>query len=98
MSHLNPEQVRHIAKLARLRLSDEEVAKFAPELSSILGYVDKLSEVNTEGVEPTAQITGLCNRSRADDIRNDIATPDALLATSPLPIADHQIVTPSAHG
>ncbi|MDD4319192.1 MAG: Asp-tRNA(Asn)/Glu-tRNA(Gln) amidotransferase subunit GatC [Candidatus Peribacteraceae bacterium] len=98
MTQLTPDQVRHIAKLARLRLSEEEVAKFSTELTSILQYVDKLGEVDTEGVEATAQVTGLTNGFRADEIRSDLAPPDALLATSPLPITDHQIQTPSAHG
>lgn len=98
MTQLTPDAVRHIAKLARLRLSEEEVAKFSTELTAILQYVEKLSEVDTEGIEPTAQVTGLTNRSRADEIRSDMATPDDLLGTSPLPIVDHQIQTPSAHG
>lgn len=98
MAQLSPAQVRHIAKLARLQLTEEEVAKFSTELTAILEYVDKLSEVETEGVEPTAQVTGLSNCSRTDDITPAIATPDDLLSTSPLPIVDHMIETPSAHG
>ena len=47
-------QVEHIAKLARLELSEEEKAVFARQLSDILGYVDKLTKANTEGVEPMA--------------------------------------------
>lgn len=98
MSNLTSDQVRHIAKLARLRLSEEEVKKFTPELSSIFGYIDMLSEVDTKGVEATAQVTGQENVFRADEIRTQATAPDALLAASPLPITDHQIVSPSAHG
>ena len=98
MTKLTQDQVRHIAKLARLRLSDTEVEKFAGELTSILGFIEKLSEVDTEGVEPTAQVTGMENRFREDEIGGVGASPDALLQTSPLAIVDHQIVTPSAHG
>jgi aspartyl-tRNA(Asn)/glutamyl-tRNA(Gln) amidotransferase subunit C len=98
MTQLTPEQVRHIAKLARLRLSAAEEEKFSKELSGILQYVEKLSEVNTDNVEPTAQVTGLTNRFRADEIRTDTPAPEALLGTSPLPVEDRQIVTPSAHG
>lgn len=98
MTSLTRDQVRHIAKLARLRLTDEEVERFTPELASILTYVEKLSEVPTDGVEPTAQVTGLRNASREDMIRADAPTREELLATSPLPLVDHQIVTPSAHG
>lgn len=99
MPDLTPDQVRHIGKLARLTLTDDEVTSLAKELSSILGYVDMLAEVNTQGVEPTAQVTGMRNALRADELHpTQLATPDALLATSPLPIVEHQIETPSAHG
>ncbi len=97
MSSLTHDQVRHIAKLARLRLTDAEAEKYAKELSSILSYVDMLQEVDTSSVEPTAQVTGQVNSMREDDIRTDGASPDALLGCSPLRITDHQIVTPSAH-
>jgi aspartyl-tRNA(Asn)/glutamyl-tRNA(Gln) amidotransferase subunit C len=96
---LTHDDVRHIAKLARLKLSEEEVDVFAGQLTSILGYVDMLREVDTTGVEATAQATGLSNVLRADELRAEpLAEPDALLGTSPLPITDHQIETPSAHG
>jgi aspartyl-tRNA(Asn)/glutamyl-tRNA(Gln) amidotransferase subunit C len=98
MSKLTGDQVRHIAKLARLTIEDAEVEKFAKELTSILGYVDMLAEVDTSKVQPTAQVTGQTNVFRPDVIRTDATSPDALLATSPLSISDHQIVTPSAHG
>jgi aspartyl-tRNA(Asn)/glutamyl-tRNA(Gln) amidotransferase subunit C len=98
MTALTKDQVRHIAKLARLRLTDEEVEKFAPQLTSILQYVDMLQEVDTSKVEPTAQVTGQTNSLREDVIRTQSTSPDALLAASPLPISDHQIVSPSAHG
>ena len=99
MTKLTPEQVRHIAKLARLNLSDAEVEKHTTELTSILGYIDMLREVDTKDVEATAQVTGTSNALRDDVVyQSPIADPDALLATSPLPIIDHQIQTPSAHG
>ncbi len=99
MASLTNDQVRHIAKLARLKLSDEEVPVLAEQLSGIFGYIDMLREVDTTGVEPTLQVAGLKNAFREDEIRAEpIAEPDALLATSPLPIVDHQIETPSAHG
>ncbi|MDD5623256.1 MAG: Asp-tRNA(Asn)/Glu-tRNA(Gln) amidotransferase subunit GatC [Candidatus Peribacteraceae bacterium] len=95
---LSPAQVRHIAKLARLEISDAEVEKYARELSAILDYVEKLKEVKTEGVEPTAQVTGQANVFRSDVIEDKGITTDALLATSPLPIVEQQIETASAHG
>ncbi len=98
MVTLDPAAVRHIGKLARLRLTDEEVEKFAPELTSILQYIDKLSEVNTENVAPTSQLTGLENVFRSDVLRGEDTSSDELLQTSPLPIIDHQIASPPAHG
>ena len=98
MTALTKDQVRHIAKLARLKLSDDEVEKFSKELTSILQYVDMLQEVDTKNVEPTAQVTGQSNVFREDAIRQQSTSPDVLLSCSPLPLSDHQIVTPSAHG
>lgn len=95
---LNADQVRHIAKLARLSLTEEEIARFTKDLGGIFALIEQLGEVDTSSVEPTAQVTGLSNQLRADAIREGGATPDALLATSPLPVRDHQIETPSAHG
>lgn len=96
---LTADQVRHIAKLARLTLDDAEVEKFSKELGDILGYIDQLRAVKTDGVTPTAQVTGTTTVLREDTLRGEsLADPDALLATSPLPIVDHQIETPSAHG
>lgn len=98
MPALTKDQVRHIAKLARLRLTENEVERFTTELTAILGYIDMLSEVDTKNVEPAAQVTGLSNALRADEIWNDAPSPGALLETSPLPIVEQQIETPSAHG
>ncbi|MBT6730913.1 Asp-tRNA(Asn)/Glu-tRNA(Gln) amidotransferase subunit GatC [Candidatus Peregrinibacteria bacterium] len=99
MAKLEPKDVRHIAKLARLSLSEEEVEKFSTELTSILDYLDNLQELDTDGVEPTAQVTGQHNSFREDALLPDEKIdPDALLECSPLPITEHQIQTPSAHG
>ena len=98
MSQLTKQQVLHIAKLARLRLSEAEVEKMAKELSSILTYVDMLGEVKTDGIEPTAQVTGLTNTFREDEVKSSDAKPDELLGCSPLPITEHQIAVPHAHG
>jgi len=65
---LSKKDVEHIALLARLGLTEAEKEKFAQQLSSILEYVEQLKEVNTDGVEPTAQVTGLENVMRADEM------------------------------
>jgi len=95
---LTDDDVRHIAKLARLQLKDEEVSVYAKELSAILDYIGMLQNADTKNVEPASQITGLKNSDREDAVEQDGPDRDALLGTSPLPIVDHQIQTPSAHG
>jgi aspartyl-tRNA(Asn)/glutamyl-tRNA(Gln) amidotransferase subunit C len=65
---LTPEQTEHIAKLARLELSEAEKGLFARQLSDILGYVDKLSEVDTASVEPMYHPLPLQNVFGADEV------------------------------
>ncbi len=79
---MNKSDVQKIATLARLELSDEELKKYADQLSQILGYVDKLKEVDTEDVEITAQVTGLTNVFR-EDIVEPCTIVDALLEQAP---------------
>lgn len=70
---LTKEQVQHLAKLARLELSGADISKFQKQLSAILDYVAQLQEVDTKGVEPTAQVTGLENIARLDVADNALA-------------------------
>jgi aspartyl-tRNA(Asn)/glutamyl-tRNA(Gln) amidotransferase subunit C len=79
---VSPEQVRHIARLARIAMSDEEIAALAPELNNILGWVEQLSEVNTDGVEPLTAVIDQKLRLR-DDVVNDGDCRDAVLANAP---------------
>ena len=65
---MNKSEVKNIAKLARLELNDEELERYADQLSEILEYVNKLEEVDTEKVEITAQVTGLVNVLRDDEV------------------------------
>ncbi len=97
MANLKAQDVRHIAKLARLKIEDWEVEKFTRELTSILDYVNILNELDTTSVEPTAQVTGITNILRKDEVRVSEATKDELLGCSPLPIVNDQIETFSAH-
>ena len=75
---LSDTEVKKIAKLARIEISDSEVEKLKGELSSILDFVNKLSEVNTDGVEPLYQTTGLVNSVRGDEPRNEFPMTDDL--------------------
>ncbi|MBU1102096.1 Asp-tRNA(Asn)/Glu-tRNA(Gln) amidotransferase subunit GatC [Patescibacteria group bacterium] len=76
--------VNHIAKLARLGLSTEEEKKFTKELAAILAFVEKLKEVDTQNVEPTAQATGQQNVMRVDESeKQDEKTRGQILANAP---------------
>ena len=75
-------QVRHIAKLARIAMSDEELARLEPELNNILGWIEQLGEVNTEGVEPLTAVIDQKLRFR-DDVVNDGDCRDEVLANAP---------------
>ncbi|HET6535264.1 MAG TPA: Asp-tRNA(Asn)/Glu-tRNA(Gln) amidotransferase subunit GatC [Sphingomicrobium sp.] len=76
------EQVRHIAKLARIAMSDEEIARLAPELNNILGWVEQLGEVNTDGVEPLTAVIDQKMRLR-DDAVTEGNIRDEVLANAP---------------
>lgn len=81
---LSKKEVEHIALLARLKLTDEEIEKFSNQLSQILEYVEQLQQVNTDGVELTAQVTGLENVLRPDElIQCDNKTIKKSLALAP---------------
>jgi len=75
-------QVRKVAKLARLDLTDAEVAEFAGQLSSILDYVARMNELNTEGVEPMAHCLPISNIFREDVVKESLGT-EKTLANAP---------------
>lgn len=75
---LSDEQVRDLALLARLELSDEERSKVRPQLDSILGFVQKLSELDTEDVDPMTTALDVDNRWREDDLVQGLTTTQAL--------------------
>jgi aspartyl-tRNA(Asn)/glutamyl-tRNA(Gln) amidotransferase subunit C len=75
---LTIEQVKHVARLAGLRLSIEELEKMRVQLSEILAYIDMLKEVDVSAVPPTAQVTDLVNVMRADEVRPSLPREDAL--------------------
>ena len=75
---LTDAEVKKIAKLARIEISDKEVDKFKGDLSSILDYVNKLKEVNTDNIAPLYQVTGLVNNMRSDENRKEFVMDDEL--------------------
>jgi aspartyl-tRNA(Asn)/glutamyl-tRNA(Gln) amidotransferase subunit C len=70
--------VKYVARLARLSLSPEEEQKIGEQLANILGYIEKLKEVDVSGVEPTAHAFPLVNVTRPDEVRPSISQEDAL--------------------
>lgn len=89
---LTPDQVRHIAKLARIKVSDEEVERLATQLTDVLQYVDILNDVDTDGVLPTSQVTGLVDVSQEDSVDGFCKDPDRLLTCANLPVMARQIL------
>jgi aspartyl-tRNA(Asn)/glutamyl-tRNA(Gln) amidotransferase subunit C len=75
---IDREQVLHVARLARLQLSDAEVETMVGELSKILEHVDKIGELNLDGVEPTSHVVRLENVLRADEPRPSLPRERAL--------------------
>jgi aspartyl-tRNA(Asn)/glutamyl-tRNA(Gln) amidotransferase subunit C len=75
---IDREQVLHVARLARLELSDAEVETMAEELSGILEHVDRISELDLSGVEPTSHVVALENVLRADEPRPSLTRERAL--------------------
>jgi len=79
---LSVEDVRHIALLARLELTPDEETAFASQLDHILSHFEKLKQLDTDAVEPTAHIVEMATPFRDDVVRNQPAV-DALLANAP---------------
>ncbi len=83
MTKLSSDDVRNLARLARLRLTDSEVNSFQEEISKILAYVEMLGDVDTNGLEPTYQVTGLVNVMREDKVTDYGITQEELLKNAP---------------
>lgn len=79
---IDREQVLHVAKLARLRLSDEEVERMAGELSSILGHIERIEELDLDGVAATTHVVDVGSALRPDEPRPSLPR-DVVLAAAP---------------
>lgn len=75
---LTSDQVKKVAKLANLPLTPEEEEKYSEQLSAILGYIEKLNEVDTSDVEPTFNVTGLKNVLSEDETARCLSEEEAL--------------------
>jgi aspartyl-tRNA(Asn)/glutamyl-tRNA(Gln) amidotransferase subunit C len=83
---LDRDQVLHVARLARLELSEDEVARMAAELSKVLDHIEKIAELDLEGVPPTSHVVDVTNALRADEPVPSFPQ-EVVLASAPEPIA-----------
>jgi aspartyl-tRNA(Asn)/glutamyl-tRNA(Gln) amidotransferase subunit C len=79
---IDAEQVRKVAKLARLALTEAEIEEFTGQLGTILGYVEKMNELDTAEVEPLAHCLPISNVFRPDEVRESLGT-EKTLANAP---------------
>jgi aspartyl-tRNA(Asn)/glutamyl-tRNA(Gln) amidotransferase subunit C len=83
MTQISSDDVQYLAQLSNLQLPDQEVESLRADLDAIIGYIHQLSELDTEGVEPTYQVTGLENVWRDDEINNYGVDRETLLSRAP---------------
>lgn len=81
---LNNDDVLRLAQLSKLRLNKDEQAQMLVELNAIIGYVEKLQQVDISGFDPTAQVTGLTNVFRDDKIEDLHVSKEELLKNAPM--------------
>lgn len=93
MTHISADEVRHLAQLSNVQLSDDEVADLGQDITSILGYIEQLNELDTQDILPTYQVTNLENVWREDEIGNSAITREQLLALAP-ESQNHQVKVP----
>ncbi|MNQ26895.1 Aspartyl/glutamyl-tRNA(Asn/Gln) amidotransferase subunit C [compost metagenome] len=93
MTNISRDDVRHLAQLSSLQLDDSEIDALQMDLGNILGYVEQLAELNTEGVDPTYQVTDLRNVWRDDSVVDYKVSREQLLELSPESYA-HQVKVP----
>ena len=92
-STISIDDVRYVARLAKIALDDDEANALRTELDTILGYVRQLNSIDTAGVEPTYQVSGLVNIDRADELTDYGVSREALLQNAPC-TQDGQIKVP----
>ena len=83
MSTITTDDVRHLAQLSNLQISDDEVDTLRGDLENILGYIEQLGELDTSGEEPTYQVTALENVWRDDEVQAASVTREQLLKLAP---------------
>ncbi|OIJ14149.1 asparaginyl/glutamyl-tRNA amidotransferase subunit C [Anaerobacillus arseniciselenatis] len=78
MARITKDQVKHVAHLARLSVSEEEVEQFTEQLDAIIGFAEQLNELDTEGIEPTTHVLDVKNVLRDDVVKQSLKREDAL--------------------
>jgi aspartyl-tRNA(Asn)/glutamyl-tRNA(Gln) amidotransferase subunit C len=95
---LSRDQVLHVARLARLELTEEEVGRFSEELSKVLDWVDTIEELgNLEDVPPTSHVVNIENALRADEPRPSIPVEKALESAPDAAQGGFRVPSPTAH-
>ena len=94
MSEISKQDIEHLAKLSNLKLEDAEVENLQEDLTNIIGYIEQLSELNTENIKPTYQVSDNQNIWRKDEIDNDNVNRDKLLDLAGDNVVDNQIKVP----
>ena len=95
---LDREQVLHVARLARLDLTEEEVERMAAELSHVLDHIEKIRELDLDGVPPTSHVVDVVNALRADEPRPSLPA-EVALRSAPEPLAGgFGVPSPGAQG
>ncbi len=95
---LDRAQVLHVARLARLELSDEEVDRMAVELSKVLDHIEKIRELDLDGVQPTSHVVDVVNALRADEPAPSLPV-DVALQSAPEPLeGGFGVPSPGASG
>jgi aspartyl-tRNA(Asn)/glutamyl-tRNA(Gln) amidotransferase subunit C len=90
---IDREQVLHVARLARLELTEEEVARMSAELSDVLGHIEKIGELDLVGVPPTTHVVEVSNALRPDEPEPSLPR-EVALASAPA-VADGGFLVPS---
>lgn len=83
MAKITRDEVLKLARLSKLELSEDEIDRFTKEFEEILAYFEQLKDVDTSGLEPTYQVTGLRNVTRKDEVIDYGVSTEALLKNAP---------------
>jgi len=90
---IDREQVLHVARLARLQLTEDELQRMSSELSDVLGHIEKIDELDLDGVPPTTHVVDVANALRSDDVAPSLPR-EVALEQAPA-VADGGFLVPS---